>query len=149
MFLTWSACLHRKRLVVIDIYIYQLGGVCGNFCLYTTNCRRKLDGLGLHSGARYLGVPDGCNFWEHWNFGGILLCCSIVVDGCIKFLFRSIFLQSSGAGDAGAEGGVPSALQHISAAAAGQVKLPLYTGSALSRLALVLMVHLDALFLYL
>jgi hypothetical protein len=63
----------------------------------------------------------------------------------------SIFPQSSGAWDAGAEGGgrIPSALQHISALATGQMKLPLYTGPALSHLALFLMVDLDTLFLYL
>ncbi len=64
---------------------------------------------------------------------------------------QSIFLQNAGACDSGAEGGerVPSVLQHISAIPTGQVKLPLYTGPALSRLALVLMVHLDTQFFYL
>jgi hypothetical protein len=75
---------------------------------------------------------------------GVHWCVVYVVDGCcLTFLFESIFLQNAGAWDAGAEGRgrITSALQHISAIATGQVKLPLYTGSALSRLALFLMVH--------
>ena len=105
-------------------------------------------GQTLHSGSRVLGFSGS---QTDVSFGkiGFVVCCSIVVDGCIKFHFLSIFLQRSGSWDAGAEGGgrIPSFLQHISAIATGQVKLPLYTGPALSRLALFLMVHLDNLVL--
>jgi hypothetical protein len=87
---------------------------------------------------------------EFWGYTGVLCTSWLLshispcVDGCcLTFLFESIFLQNVGTWDAGAEGGgrITSALQYISAIATGQVKLPLYTGSALSRLALFSMVH--------
>ncbi len=67
----------------------------------------------------------------------------LVVDTCLEILIQSICLQNDGAPDAGPKesGRISSALQCISAIETGQVKLPLITGSAISRLALFLMVR--------